>query len=98
MPDEKVDTVKHAQTQSAKLSHQKKYPSQTSCGNRLSYKITLQSLLDAGNNFSAAFLDAGGDTNAAVAPPEGAEAANEEMADANPTLLRPFQTQRCRTS
>jgi len=52
--------------------------------------------LDAGNNFSAAFLDAGGDTNAAVAPPEGAEAADEEMADANPTLLRPIQTQRCR--
>ena len=37
-----------------------------------------------------------GDTNAAVAPPEGAEAADEEMADANPTLLRPIQTQRCR--
>lgn len=58
--------------------------------------ISRLSLLDAGNNFSAAFLDAGGDTNAAVAPPEGAEAADEEMADANPTLLRPIQTQRCR--
>lgn len=34
--------------------------------------ISRLSLLDAGNNFSAAFLDAGGDTNAAVAPPEGA--------------------------
>ncbi len=56
--------------------------------------ITPQSLLDAGNAFAAAFGNAGGDNNAAAAaaaPSEGveAEAADEEMTNAEPVALVP---------